>query len=1097
MLLASAVCLAALAQGQPVWDAAAWPPAPERGRDIWVFRSVLDQRARMATIALHDDLWAAFDAENCGIYKVWKGGVKFDGAVYTASHGPQPTSEGAAFSVNDTDQAAWAIGAQRSPVKPLYRGHTFEKGRVYFTYEFTLPGGRKAFVDEAVEHLPVPQGAGLFRAFRTRGFGATPVGVRQTARASTTTSFSDVEWTRAGWTRLNTSGTTLVREYFAAPIPKVESFEESAESELSASTEAQPPSGALAANREPGLAMRVYSLEASPSLIPILVAGQTANVNRVIPKVDLSTTADFGGVADNFLVHITGYLNIAVEGMYQFRLTSDDGSRLTIRDEIIVDNDGLHGATPAEGSFRLSPGEHPLFIEYFEGQADNVLKLEWKTPGAASWEVVPTEALSTLKGEVRVTAPGFKNVMTPGEGRRPGDQRPLVGVHPAFDLAKVRPSDFRPRVGGMDFLPDGRLVVCNWEPDGGVYLLDSVAGASPRPKVTRIAKGLAEPLGLKVVGGKIYVLQKQELTRLDDLDGDGTIDRYYALANGWGVTSNFHEFAFGLAHRRGHFYANLAIAINPGGASTQPQNPDRGKVLRINDRTGAYEFVADGLRTPNGIGFGPGGELFITDNQGDWLPSSKMVHLTTGAFFGSRAVEPARRAKTPETPPVVWLPQNEIGNSPSEPTTLNLGPYRGQMLHGDVTHGGLKRTFLEKVNGQYQGVVFRFTQGLEAGVNRVAWGPDNALYVGGIGSTGNWGQEGKERYGLEKLSWNGRVPFEMLAVRSRANGFEIEFTQPIAEGAGLSPAAWRVQDWRYVPTVEYGGPKVDTRRLKVSSVTISTDRRRAFLELPEVEKGRVVYFHLDPLLLSQTGELLWSTEAWYTLNSIASAKGVVRPAVLAEPNTLTKQEEADGWRLLFDGKSLDNWVRYGSSEPAGSAWKAGSGEFSIEPGSGRGGDIGTKESYSDFEFSLEWKAAPGGNSGVFYRVDPARGPAWATGPEFQLLDDARHGDGANELTAAGSNYAVHPAKKWATRPAGEWNQSLIRAKGNVVEHWMNGVLIVRYELQSEDWKQRVAKSKFAGQEFYGKAAAGRIVLQDHGFRFSFRNVKVRRLTGSS
>jgi cytochrome c len=276
----------------------------------------------------------------------------------------------------------------------------------------------------------------------------------------------------------------------------------------------------------------------------------------------------------------------------------------------------------------------------------------------------------------------------------------------------------------MDFLSDGRLAVSTWDAEGAVYILDGVQSGDPsKIKVEKIAKGLAEPLGLKVVDDTIFVLQKQELTKLIDHDGDGIIDEYFTLCNDWKVSDNFHEFAFGLEYKDGYFYAALAIAILPGGASANPQIPDRGKAVRISKTDGALEFIAEGLRTPNGIAAGVDGEIFIADNQGDWLPSSKILHVTPGDFFASRAVDPEGTARKPVKLPVVWLPQDEIGNSPSTPLAINDGPYKGQMIHGEVTHGGIKRVFVEKIEGQYQGALFRFTQGLEAGVNRMVGVP--------------------------------------------------------------------------------------------------------------------------------------------------------------------------------------------------------------------------------------------------------------------------------------------------------------------------------------------------------------------------------------
>ena len=174
-----------------------------------------------------------------------------------------------------------------------------------------------------------------------------------------------------------------------------------------------------------------------------------------------------------------------------------------------------------------------------------------------------------------------------------------------------------------------------------------------------------------------------------------------------------------------------------------------------------------------------------------------------------------QRADLTATSPVVWLQQNEIGNSPSQPTTLDIGLYTNQMIHGDVTHGGIKRVFVEKIAGEYQGAVFRFTQGLEGGVNRLKWGPDGALYIGGVGLGGNWGQSGKFMYGLQKLTFNQKVTFEMLAIRAKANGIEIEFTEPLKEGAGTKVSDYSIKQWWYKPTANYGGPKMDEEHLRI------------------------------------------------------------------------------------------------------------------------------------------------------------------------------------------------------------------------------------------------------------------------------------------
>ncbi len=452
------------------------------------------------------------------------------------------------------------------------------------------------------------------------------------------------------------------------------------------------------------------------------------------------------------------------------------------------------------------------------------------------------------------------------EETKPGFGAPLEGLHPSYTVSNLHSSNFKPRVGGLAFLPDGRLVVTTWDATGSVYLLRGIeTGDTRKITVKRIATGLAEPLGVEVVDGAIYVLQKQELTRLTDSDGDDVIDVYEAICNQWGVTGDFHEFAFGLVHKDGYFYATLSMAMRL--MSGEKQQPDRGRTIRI-AKDGTYEWLNFGLRTPNGIGLGIDNEIFITDNQGEWVPANKLIHVKKNEYHGMRwGLPDSLPETTPVARPAVWLPENEIGNSPSEPVLMKDGPYKGQMLHGDVTHGGIKRDFLEKVNGEYQGAVFRFTQGLEAGVNRLRWGPDGALYVGEVGMVGGWSWKEK-KFGLQRMKYNGRLTFEILAIRAKPMGFEIQFTEPVENGRKFRSADFLIQQWWYMPTSNYGGPKLDLETMKIRSISISEDRSRVFLEIPGLKKEHVVYFLLPDDLRSVSGQSLWSGEAWYTLNNI-------------------------------------------------------------------------------------------------------------------------------------------------------------------------------------------------------------------------------------
>ncbi len=158
-----------------------------------------------------------------------------------------------------------------------------------------------------------------------------------------------------------------------------------------------------------------------------------------------------------------------------------------------------------------------------------------------------------------------------------------------------------------------------------------------------------------------------------------------------------------------------------------------------------------------------------------------------------------------------------------------------------------------------------------------------------------------------------------------------------------------------------------------------------------------------------------------------------------------------------------------------------------------GGDIITRQKYRDFELELDWKVAPGGNSGIIYRVSENGADTWETGPEMQVLDNDRHPDGKNPLTSAGSLYALIAPRQNVTKPAGEFNHVRLLVKGNHVEHWLNGEKIVEYEFGSPDLEARIRASKFKDFSNFAKEQTGYIALQDHGADVWFCNISIRPL----
>lgn len=208
------------------------------------------------------------------------------------------------------------------------------------------------------------------------------------------------------------------------------------------------------------------------------------------------------------------------------------------------------------------------------------------------------------------------------------------------------------------------------------------------------------------------------------------------------------------------------------------------------------------------------------------------------------------------------------------------------------------------------------------------------------------------------------------------------------------------------------------------------------------------------------------------------------------PNTITPKEKAEGWSLLFDGRTTSGWRGYkAQSMPAG--WSVVDGTLTK---STETEDIVTTGQYGDFELDVDWKIGSGGNSGIFYRGTEEYDHIYWSAPEFQLLDDANAPDGKSRLTAAGSDYALYPAPAGIVKPAGEWNTTRIIVKGAHVEHWLNGTKMATYELWSPEWTAKVKQSKFSPYAHYGMAKRGLIGIQgDHPGMLALRNIKIRAL----
>ncbi len=891
---------------------------------------------------------------------------------------------------------------------------------------------------------------------------------------------------------------------------------------LAASISASPVAG-QSSPLEPGLTLRIYDIGRALDRLAPLRADQTPNVDRRLDVLDL-TDDEFGGPGQHFFVEASGYLMIEQPGVCGFSLSSDDGSRLRIDDTVVIINDGLHADVAKEGEIRLDAGLHPFGIDMFQNEGGAALSLSWRTPGSEEFVIVPASAYRTEQGVTRVVSPGRKVLLDGREHFKPGDGLPLEDVHPGWVIEDLRPEGFEPQVGGMDFLPDGRLVLSDFQPvnngvyreapNGTIWILDNVIGGD-RSTITadQIADGFHDPCGIVVVNGDIYISHRPGIERLRDLDGDGTFETRETFAEPW-VGDNYHHFSFGLQHHDGWIYGTLSTSIyfdNTMEADdvrgtvvsmNGPNPPNRGSCYRINIETREVEFLAGGFRTPNGLLVTDEGEIFVADNQGAWLPSSKLMHVKPGRFFGhynGRAASarhpeggnPSVNVDQPVSLPVVWLPQNEVANSPTTPLVIPDGPFAGQLLMSELTMGGIRRICMEEINGELQGAVFRHSQGFEGGINRLIWGPDGCLYAGMIGADGNWTWRGTQ-FGLQRMRPTGDDVFEMHSVLVTPTGFVVRFTQPADPDWLRDPSNYAISKWRYFDTAEYGGPKLDEQRLAVSRATPSQTGDAVALTIPGLREGCVVRIRLDPK--SARGESLWSKEAWYSLNSIpttssdrnASAVTPLQRGSLghfSEPRGAwvmvadVLQDEDDGRRLTGDGHGAILW-----NGPEGGT-----------------NDIVTNFDHGDVEAHIEFMVPEGSNSGVYFMGRY----------EVQVLDSygkdkIQHSDCGgvyqrwdSSRGSGNEGYEGVPPRVNASRAPGEWQsfdvifraprfsatgRKIANARFERVEH--NGIVI------HEDIE--LAGPTRGGYE--GEVPFGPLRLQgDHG-PVAYRNISLRLLS---
>ncbi len=447
-------------------------------------------------------------------------------------------------------------------------------------------------------------------------------------------------------------------------------------------------------------------------------------------------------------------------------------------------------------------------------------------------------------------------------------------------------------VGGLATLPDGSIAACTRRGEVWIISNPNISG-NAKPTYKRFAYGLHEPLGLAYKDGDIYVTQRSELTRLRDVDGDGVADSYDKVYS-WPLSGNYHEYSYGPLFMPN---GNMLVTLNLGWSNSLGHGvslaPWRGWMLEITP-DGQMTPIAAGMRSPSGFGVNEAGDVFYTENQGDWVGSGRISHVEKNDFLGNAEslrwtdlpgspikLKPQDVPNTGEPlydvakrveglkPPAVWLPHGILGISTSgilnDNTNGKFGPFSNQLFVGDQGQSKIMRVALEKVKDQYQGVVFPFREGFSSGILRLIWGSDGAMFSG-MTSRG-WSSTGKEMFGLQRLVWTGKTPFEMKTVRAMPDGFEIEFTLPVNKQVAADPAAYQITGFNYKYQAEYGSPVINNEKCTVRGVVVSEDGMKARLVVDGLRQGYIHEITAEDVRAAD-GKPLLHHVGYYTLNQI-------------------------------------------------------------------------------------------------------------------------------------------------------------------------------------------------------------------------------------
>ncbi len=448
------------------------------------------------------------------------------------------------------------------------------------------------------------------------------------------------------------------------------------------------------------------------------------------------------------------------------------------------------------------------------------------------------------------------------------------------------PKDVPMRPGSFEVLPDGRLAVGTRK--GDIYFIKGAFASPPKPEYHLFATGQDEIFGLSWKDGAMTTTQFGELTRISDTDGDDVADRYDTLTNNWGYAEG-HEFAFGSKHDPdGNVWVALGLS-----ASYHSRNIFRGWAVKVTP-DGKMIPVCSGLRSPGGVAANAEGAMFTIESQGPWNGCCSLKHLKPGGFLGhpasynwypfvpsmetpkvtpngpSRFQVEKKRVKE-LVPPVIRFPYIKMGRSISgfqlDQTGGKFGPFENQLFLGDYTLSLILRATTEKINGVWQGACYPFREGLSTGIMNVQFTPKGQLIAGGFTTTRQWPVRGSEPFAIQRIDWNGKVPFEIKEINIKKDGFLFNFTKPVDKAVAANPDIYKISTYTHIYRGGYGSPEVDQTTLKVTKAVPSADGMSVMLHLDKIIEGHIHDFSLDAMK-SKEGKSLLHTKAYYTVNEI-------------------------------------------------------------------------------------------------------------------------------------------------------------------------------------------------------------------------------------